>query len=335
MAVSAIGAHKLRSILTLVGIVAGVAAIIAVMTGVSVVQSQMEAELSVLGNRTFQIMKFPMGGFNNDRNINFREIARWPPLTMEHVYAIRERVDSVDLVGAELWHYNTRVSYRDSSTEPRLMVCGGTPEYPENNTHYVELGRNLTEEDVVIGRRVVVIGHGIAQELFPFIDPVGKTVKVDGHKFTVQGVFGEKKSAMGGQYDSYVLMPIIGVDRSLRDPRRGRPPAVDLHHRPLALWGASRGGPGGDAIGAARRARSQSPRPGHLPLVHLRLADPRVQRGLRRPQDGGVRARHRGPDRGRHRHHEHHAGFGHRTHPRDRDPQGPGCQTRRPSFSSS
>jgi len=208
MAISAIGAHKLRSILTLVGIIAGVAAIISVMTGVSVVQSQMEAELSVLSNRTFQIMKFPMGGFNNDRNINFREIARWPPLTMQHVYAIRERVKTVDLVGAELWHYNTRVSYRDTSTEPRLMVCGGTPEYPENNTHYVELGRNLTEEDVVIGRHVVVIGHGIAQELFPFVDPIGKTVKVDGHKFTVQGVFAEKVSAMGGQFDSYVLMPI-------------------------------------------------------------------------------------------------------------------------------
>ena len=208
MAISAIGAHKLRSLLTLVGIIAGVAAIIAVMTGVSVVQSQMEAELSVLSNRTFQIMKFPMGGFNNNRNLNFREIARWPPLTMEHVYAIRERAESVDLVGAELWHYNTRVSYRGESTEPRLMVCGGTPEYPENNTHYVELGRNLTEEDVVVGRRVVVLGYGIAQELFPFTDPVGMTVKVDGRKFTVQGVFAEKKSAMGGQFDSYVLMPI-------------------------------------------------------------------------------------------------------------------------------
>jgi putative ABC transport system permease protein len=208
MAVTAIGAHKLRSILTLVGIVAGVAAIISVMTGVSVVQSQMEAELSVLSNRTFQVMKFPMGGFNNNRNLNFREIARWPPLTMRHVHAIRERVSSVDLVGAELWQYNVRVSYRGESTEPVNMVCGGTPEYPENNTHYVELGRNLTEEDVVVGRRVVVLGHAIAAELFPFIDPVGKTVKVDGHKFTVLGVFAERKSAMGGQFDNYVLMPI-------------------------------------------------------------------------------------------------------------------------------
>jgi len=221
MAVSAIGSHKLRSILTLIGIVAGVAAIISVMTGVSVVQSQMEAELSVLSNRTFQVMKFPQGGFNNNRNVNFREIARWPPLTMDHVHALRERVKSVDLVGAELWHYNTRVSYRSESTEANNMVCGGTPEYPENNTHYVELGRNLSEEDVVVGRRVVVLGHAIAGELFPFIDPIGQTVKVDGHKFAVQGVFAERKSAMGGQFDNYVLMP-ISVWTQLYGSRDGR-----------------------------------------------------------------------------------------------------------------
>jgi putative ABC transport system permease protein len=235
MALTAIGAHKLRSVLTLVGIVAGVAAIIAVMTGVSVVQSQMEAELSVLSNRTFQIQKFPAGGFNNHRDINFREIARWPPLTMRHVEAIRERVDSVDLVGAELWHYNTRVSYRDSSTEPRLMVCGGTPEYPENNTHYVQLGRNITEEDVSVGRRVVVLGHGIAAELFPFIDPVGKTVKVDGHRFTVQGVFAEKASAMGGQFDSYVLMPItVWTELYGTRDEEGRPRSIFITVRSRA-----------------------------------------------------------------------------------------------------
>jgi putative ABC transport system permease protein len=208
MALASIGSHKLRSFLTLVGIIAGVAAIIAVMTGVSVVQSQMEAELSVLSSRTFQVMKQPfMQGFQNE-DYNFREIERFPPLTLDHVYLLREKVASVDLVGAELWHYNTRVSFGGESTEPINMVCGGTPEYPENNTHFVELGRNLTREDVEVGRRVAVLGHAIANQLFPFIDPVGKTVKVDGIKFTVQGVFAERKSAMGGNFDNYVLIPV-------------------------------------------------------------------------------------------------------------------------------
>jgi len=59
-----------------------------------------------------------------------------------------------------------------------------------------------------VGRSVAVIGHAIAELLFPFTDPIGKTVKLDGFKFVVQGVFEEKKSAMGGNYDNYVLIPI-------------------------------------------------------------------------------------------------------------------------------
>jgi putative ABC transport system permease protein len=208
MALRALGAHKLRSALTLVGIVAGVAAIIAVMTGVAVVQHQMEAELSVLGSRTFQAQKFPPQGFQDNRDRDFREIASWPPLTEAHADLIRERVDLADQVGAELWQFNSTASYRGERTEPVVMICGGTPEYPANNTHYVALGRNLSHEDVRVGREVVVIGHTLAQTLFPFVDPIGKPIRVDGREYTVQGVFAEKRSAMGGNYDNYVLMPI-------------------------------------------------------------------------------------------------------------------------------
>jgi putative ABC transport system permease protein len=220
MAASAINAHKLRSMLTLVGIIAGVAAIIAVMTGVSVIQSQMEAELSVLGSQVFQVQKWPPFGFDNsDRN--WREIQRWPPMTEHHADLIREKVSSVDLVGAELWLYNVRASYRGETTEPVNMICGGTPEYPENNTHYVELGRNISNEDVRVGRKVAVIGYQIAQNLFPFTDPIGKVIKVDGRKFTVQGVFEERKSAMGGNFDNYILMP-ISVARKIYGSRDQR-----------------------------------------------------------------------------------------------------------------
>ncbi len=207
MALQAIGAHKLRSALTLFGIVAGVAAIISVMTGVSVVQSQMEAELSVLGTQTFQVQKWPARGFDTTER-NWAEIQRWPPTTEVHADAIRERVRTVDLVGAELWKFGSRAVFRGESTEPVLNVCGGTPEYPENNTHYVQLGRNLSHEDVVVARRVAVIGPTIVQRLFPFTDPIGRTIKVDGVKYTVQGTFAEKKSAMGGNFDNYVLVPI-------------------------------------------------------------------------------------------------------------------------------
>ncbi|MCI0451421.1 MAG: ABC transporter permease [Candidatus Latescibacteria bacterium] len=62
--------------------------------------------------------------------------------------------------------------------------------------------------DVQTGRHVVVIGHAIAQKLFPFTDPIDKEMRVDGRKYRVVGVFDEKKSAFGSNYDNYVLIPI-------------------------------------------------------------------------------------------------------------------------------
>jgi putative ABC transport system permease protein len=212
MAGEAIRAHKLRSALTLVGIVAGVASIIAVMTGISVVQAAMEQELSVLGTTTFQVQKWPPRGVNT--NVDWRAIQRRPPVTVANADAVREQVGTVDLVGAELWLFGARAKYRDVATESSLTICGGTPEYPPNNTHYVELGRNISNEDIKVGRAVVVIGYALAEELFPFTDPIDKIVKIDGRKYTVVGVFEEKKSAMGGNYDNYILMPVTVFQRA-------------------------------------------------------------------------------------------------------------------------
>jgi len=206
MALASLRAHKLRSFLTLVGIIAGVASIIAVMTGISVIQSTMEAEMSVLGTRTFQVQKWPARGFDND--VDWRAIMRRKPITVANADAVREKVGSVDLVGAELWRFGSSAKYKGEPTDPNLWICGGTPEYPPNNTHYVEYGRNLTNEDIRLGRFVAVIGYELANTLFPFTDPLEQTVKVDGRKFMVVGVFGEKKSAMGGNFDNYVLMPV-------------------------------------------------------------------------------------------------------------------------------
>jgi putative ABC transport system permease protein len=206
MSLGAILSNKLRSILTLVGIVAGVASIIAVMTAISVIQGTLEREMSVLGAQTFQVQKWPAGGFHSMQD-RMRAMKR-PPLTLQNAAAIREHVSSVDLVGSELWDFGFRAEYKGVSTNPNLAICGGTPEYPPNNTHYVGLGRNLSEIDIKASRKVAVIGYAIAQKLYPFTDPIGKDIRVDGRKYEVIGVFDEKKSAFGGNFDNYVLIPV-------------------------------------------------------------------------------------------------------------------------------
>jgi putative ABC transport system permease protein len=223
MSVRAILSHKLRTALTLVGIVAGVASIIAVMTALAVVQGTFEREMSVLGAQTFQAQKWPAGGFNSDA-VRRRALRR-APLTLENAAAIREQVQSVDLVGSEIWEFGLVAEYGDQTTNPNVSVCGGTPEYPVNNTHYVGLGRNISQMDVRGARRVAVIGHGVAKRLFPFVEPMGREIRVAGREYEVIGVFDEKKSAFGGGFDNYVLIPVttytkghgmIGRDGSVR-----------------------------------------------------------------------------------------------------------------------
>jgi putative ABC transport system permease protein len=205
MSMRSILSSALRSVLTLVGIVAGVASIIAVMTAITVVQSTMEKEMSVLGTQVFQVQKWP-AGFNSDAQRH--RAMRRPPLTMDNARAIREQVGSVDLVGSEIWDFGYVVEYKGESTNPNVSICGGTPEYPNNNTHYVGLGRNISQMEVKAGQHVAVIGYAIAKKLFPFVDPIGKEIRLDGRKYQVVGVFDEKRSAFGSAHDNYVLIPV-------------------------------------------------------------------------------------------------------------------------------
>lgn len=237
MAISAVKAHKLRSFLTMVGIIAGVASIIAVMTAISIVQTAIEKEISVLGAQTFQVQKWAAagGGLSEEERLKIR---RRRPTTVAHADAIRKQVKSVDLVGPELWDYNHVAKYRDFKTNPDLVLCGGSPEYTTNNTHYIQLGRNLSHEDIKVGRNVVLLGYDVAQQLFPWTDPIQKTVKLDGRKFRVVGVLEDKSSAVGARFNQYCIIPITrfqkiygmhnnsGRERSVNITVRARSPQL-------------------------------------------------------------------------------------------------------------
>jgi putative ABC transport system permease protein len=233
MSLASIRANKLRSFLTLVGIVAGVASIIGVMTGISVIQSTLEEEMSVLGAQSFQVQKWPAGGFTSDEQR--RKALRRPPVTIGNADAIRAQATLVDSVGSELWEFARTVRYRGDSTEPDIVVCGGDPQYSDNNTHFIELGRNLSEIDLRAARRVAVIGSALADRFFPFEDPIGREILVDGREFRVIGVFAPKKSAFGAGYDNYVLMPITAFMRAygMTDPD-GRRRSVNVTVRALS-----------------------------------------------------------------------------------------------------
>jgi putative ABC transport system permease protein len=206
MALASVIAHKLRSLLTLVGIVAGVASIIAVMTGIQIIRNKLEADMSQLGSNTFQVQKWPaMGG---GPGTNWRKIMRRKPLTIEQANIIRDRVRGAELVGSELWEFGQVLAHEDNKTNPNVTLAGGTPEFQINNNQLVTYGRFITEEDVKVGRKVIVIGTKVLSKLFPFKDPLDQELKIGGIRYTVIGVFEELGETSFGSGDNVACMPI-------------------------------------------------------------------------------------------------------------------------------
>ncbi len=205
MALNAVVTNKLRSFLTLVGIVAGVASIIAVMTGISVIQTKMESDMSQLGTNTFQVQKWPVIGGPGQ---NWRKIMRRKPLTIDEADLIRERVKRADKVGAELWEPTIVITRDELKTNPNVWLAGGTPEFQFNNNQLTSIGRFITEEDVKVERRVIVLGLKVVNKLFPFSDPIDQVVKIDGNKYTVIGIFEELGATSFGPGDNVACIPI-------------------------------------------------------------------------------------------------------------------------------
>jgi putative ABC transport system permease protein len=235
MALNAVVTNKLRSFLTLVGVVAGVASIIAVMTGIAVIQTKMETDMSQLGTNTFQVQKWPaIGGPGK----NWRKIMRRKPLTIEQADLVREKVKRAEQVGAELWEQAVIITRDEFKTNPNVWLAGGTPEFQFNNNQLTSVGRFINEEDVKIERRVIVLGVKVVNKLFPFSDPIDQVVKIGPYKYTVIGVFEELGETSFGSGDNVACIPISnfvqqyglkdkqGFDRSVNITVKAKPGVV-------------------------------------------------------------------------------------------------------------
>ncbi len=205
MALTSVVSNKLRSFLTLVGIVAGVASIIAVMTGIEVIKAKIEADISQLGSGTFQVQKWPAIGGPGQ---NWRKIQKRKPLTVEQANVLREKLKGAELVGAELWEQGSVLQHEEYKTNPNVSFAGGTPEFQINNNQLVGYGRFISEEDVKIGRHVIVIGVTVVNKLFPFKDPLDQEIRIDGQKYTVIGVYEEMGASASGSGDNSACIPI-------------------------------------------------------------------------------------------------------------------------------
>jgi putative ABC transport system permease protein len=204
VAFASLRGNKLRSSLTVLGIVIGIFSIISISTVITMLQNSISEGLSQLGKDTFQIQKFPamQQGRLSDKIRNRKN------LTIEEYYRLREMLQEAKLVGAEQWQFGKLFKSQYDETNANIQLVGGTPEAMVTNDWVVADGRAINQDDMDRNRRVCVLGTDVATKLFPRVNPLGQEVKVDGMRLTVIGVFTAKGAMFGQSRDGFVATPL-------------------------------------------------------------------------------------------------------------------------------
>jgi len=206
MATNAVSAHKLRSALTLLGVLIGVFSIIVVMTAMRVLSRSIESNLSELGSHTFAIQKWPKAQFGNRKD--WEKYRRRKNVSIPLARQVEQRATLASCIGIEEDYWIGEVETEFKKTPPNVQLYGETPgSFPAHNWVPAE-GRQLAEPDIENSRDVCVLGSALAKSVFPYGSAVGQRLKIAGINYTVVGVLAPKGGSLGGDQDNFVLVPI-------------------------------------------------------------------------------------------------------------------------------
>src|SRR2546422_3393829 len=206
MAMGALTAHKLRSSLTLLGVLVGVFSIIVVMTAMPVMKVHIEKEISRLGSQTFMVRKWPGIYFGGPDG--FEKYWRRKNVTLAQAQVVEAKATLALSVGVETVFWGGQIESRYKKTAPTVQLFGETAgSFPARNWLLGE-GRLLLDMDVDGARDVCVLGASLAKTVFPLGSAIGERLKINGFNYTVVGVLQPKGGSLGGDQDNYDVVPI-------------------------------------------------------------------------------------------------------------------------------
>ena len=249
IALNAIKVNKTRGILTTLGIVIGIVAVVTTMTAANGLANNFKESISAVGSDVLYVSKVPW--IFNGRFFQFRNR---PNITLKDSDKLERRLTNAVAVNPST---NTRrdIKYRSDvieattiigTTDKHIMVADGLP----------EIGRFLTGIDVQYRKKVCIIGNEIQERLFKNIDPINKTLKIGWHKFTIVGVMEKQGSAgfFGGpNFDSQIFIPISTFEKFFGGTNRNYTIAVKApSQESMANFEY-------DLIGEMRKIRKQKP----------------------------------------------------------------------------
>ncbi len=196
-------ANPLRSFLTLLGVIIGVAAIISVVAVINGLNLYVQEKIIFLGPGTFEVSRF--GIITNHKQF-LEAIRRNRDLRIADAEAIRDRCPLAEKVAVKVYGMGD-VRFR-GQTVRSTSLKGITHEILQIEQYELDSGRAIVEDDCDRAAAVAFLGADVAEELFGPIDPVGKEIKIQGRSFEVVGVGARRGSVFGQSRDNYVLLPI-------------------------------------------------------------------------------------------------------------------------------
>jgi putative ABC transport system permease protein len=213
-AMRALRANPMRSALTALGVIIGVASVVAMVALGSGAQARVEANIQSLGSNLLIVVPGAQRGAGGVRGA----AGGWDSLTLGDAVAIERDVANIAAVAPV---QNAGGQMIANGLNWNTRVLGVTPHYFIARDLAVENGRPIEDADVSQARRVILLGPTVAQNLFPNMDPVGQTLRLNGGAYEVIGVLESKGQSGFQDQDDIALAPLTTVKRRIAG-RRGR-----------------------------------------------------------------------------------------------------------------
>ncbi|EPZ2272383.1 ABC transporter permease [Listeria monocytogenes] len=199
MAWKQLKASKLRSFLTMLGIIIGVASVILLVSLGNGVTQEVDDQMGDLGSNLITVVN---SSVNPNDKYTYDEVMKY------------QNIDGVKSVSPELsGQVNATFDYKSSSNK----VIGTNDQYKAARSLEMKEGRFLLPIDTEYGQKVAVIGSTVASDLFGFGDPIGETIRLNGMPYKVVGVLKEKGASIMGSSDDQIFIPISSAQRLLKD----------------------------------------------------------------------------------------------------------------------
>lgn len=199
----ALRVHRLRAMLTILGLTMGVATIITVMTLIQGANKYVEQKIANLGTNVFQVAKTPFATTDFDQ---FLKSVKYKRVEYGDLEAVQRRCRTCRLVGGTV-AAQTRVRFEDAELQD-VDLLGHTANMADIDTRTVQLGRYFTDSEDSHSAQVCLIGDSIRTRFFPRGDPSGRVLRVGSEEFTVVGSLERMGAVLGRDADSFIIIPM-------------------------------------------------------------------------------------------------------------------------------